>query len=170
MMMRALKLLGLTPVESGTAWNVKLILSDVDSALSKRGEMIGAVLIVGGPEVVPFHLLPNPVDDQDNDVPSDNPYATRDENYFMPEWPVGRLPGGSGDDASLLLAMLRRYTKNHQKNNYPKPWYRRLWHLFIPNHNKAKPDSVIQLQCGGMRPRTFFVRSVSQKLSTVHLH
>lgn len=132
----SLKLLGLTPVESGTAWNVKLILSDVDRALSKRGEMIGAVLIVGGPEVVPFHLLPNPVDDQDNDVPSDNPYATKDENYFMPEWPVGRLPGGSGEDASLLLAMLRRYTKNHQKINYPKPWYRRLWHLFIPNHNK----------------------------------
>ncbi len=132
----SLKILGLTPVESGTAWNVKLMLSDLDSALSKRGEMIGAVLIVGGPEVVPFHLLPNPVDDQDNDVPSDNPYATRDENYFLPEWPIGRLPGGSGDDASLLLAMLRRFAKNHQINNYPKPWYRRLWHLFTPNNKK----------------------------------
>ena len=71
------------------------------------------MLIVGGPEIVPFHCLPNPVDDQDNDVPSDNPYATRDENFFIPEWPVGRLPGGAGNDAHLMLDALRRFQANH---------------------------------------------------------
>ena len=75
--------------------------------------MIGALLIVGGPEIVPFHRLPNPLDDPDIDVPSDNPYATRDENYFIPEWPVGRLPGGSDADPRLLVAALRRISAHH---------------------------------------------------------
>ena len=87
-------------------WSIKLALTDLDVSLGSKGQMIGAVLIVGGPEVVPFHHLPNPVDDTDNDVPSDNPYGTRDENYFIPEWPVGRLPGGCSPDATTLLHSL----------------------------------------------------------------
>jgi len=80
------------PVPHNDPWGLKLALSDLDTELAKRGERIGAVLIVGGPAVVPFHHLPNPVDDDDDDVPSDNPYGTLDENYFILEWPVGRLP------------------------------------------------------------------------------
>jgi hypothetical protein len=38
--------------------------------------MIGALLIIGGSDNVPFHMLPNPTDDSDVNVPSDNPYAT----------------------------------------------------------------------------------------------
>ncbi len=80
------------PVPQKDPWALKLALSDLDTELAKRGERIGAILIVGGPAVVPFHHLPNPVDDDDDDVPSDNPYGTLDENYFILEWPVGRLP------------------------------------------------------------------------------
>ena len=69
--------------------------------------MIGALLIVGGPEVIPFHRLPNPTDDMDREVESDNPYSTLDSNYFVPEWPVGRLPGESGQDAGMLIEQLR---------------------------------------------------------------
>lgn len=123
--------LEMKPIESSTAWNIKLALTDLDQALSKRGEMIGALLIVGGPDVVPFHALPNPVDDQDDDVPSDNPYATRDENYFMPEWPVGRIPGGEGSDPSLLLAVLRRLAAYHLKYRPKQPWYRNFLSWFF---------------------------------------
>ena len=93
--------LGFQAARAGDAWDLKLALVDLDEALAKRGEMIGALLIVGGPEIVPFHCLPNPVDDQDKELASDNPYATRDDNYFIPEWPVGRLPGGRGQRCSL---------------------------------------------------------------------
>ena len=106
--------LGIRPVRSADPWELKLALADLDAALQRQGQMIGALLIVGGAQVVPFHHLPNPVDDQDLDVPSDNPYATRDENYFIPEWPVGRLPGGEGKDASLLLDLLQRITRRYQ--------------------------------------------------------
>lgn len=118
-------------------WSLKLALSDLDASLARRGEMIGAILIVGGPEIVPFHNLPNPVDDPDPEVPSDNPYASRDENYFIPEWPVGRLPGGSGNDPWLLISGLRQIRYAHNGNgNIPSSrfsLFNRLFTWLRPN-------------------------------------
>ena len=107
--------LGINPVIGSDPWQIKLALADLDQALAKRGEMIGALLIVGGPEIVPFHHLPNPTFDNDLDVPSDNPYACIDENYFIPQWPVGRLPGESGNDAGLLLQQIRDLIQQYKK-------------------------------------------------------
>lgn len=105
--------LGLPVSKSIDPWEIKLALVDLDKSLSAKGAMIGAVLIVGGDEVVPFHRLPNPTDDGDTEVFSDNPYSTLDSNYFIPEWPVGRIPGEKGSDASLLLLKLRESTALH---------------------------------------------------------
>jgi hypothetical protein len=99
---------GVQPVDPANAWQVKTLVRGIDGALGKKGETIGALLIVGGHEVIPFHLLPNPTDDDDADVPSDNPYASRDENYFVPEWPIGRIPTPSDSKAKFLLEVLRK--------------------------------------------------------------
>ncbi len=99
---------------------MKLSLADLDQALAKKGGRIGALLIVGGPDVVPFHRLPNPTDDSDEEVLSDNPYSTLDSNYFIPEWPVGRLPGETGTDAGLLLQQIRSAIQYHQRNGKTK--------------------------------------------------
>jgi hypothetical protein len=115
------------PLRSIDPWELKLALVDLDAALARRGERIGALLIVGGPEIVPFHCLPNPVDDQDDDVPTDNPYATRDENYFIPEWPVGRLPGGMGNDAHVILEALNRIRGVHEISLPRSSWIQRLF-------------------------------------------
>ncbi|MDD5368084.1 MAG: C25 family cysteine peptidase [Anaerolineaceae bacterium] len=115
---------GVKPVPYNDPWKIKLTLTDLDAALAKKGEMIGAVLILGGPEIVPFHRLPNPTNDDDPDVASDNPYASLDQNYFIPDWPVGRLPGGSSSDAGLLLASLRRLTAFHIKQSGANSWFR----------------------------------------------
>jgi hypothetical protein len=135
--------LGIRPAKPGDAWSIKLALADLDAILAKRGEMVGAVLIVGGAEIVPFHRLPNPVDDPDVDVLSDNPYGTRDENYFVPEWPVGRLPGGAGDDARLLLGEIKRACNQHMALQRNMAWYRRWWQGLTgwidSNRNKKQP-------------------------------
>jgi hypothetical protein len=123
--------LGLKPARHNDPWSIKLALSDLDQALGKRGERIGALMIVGGPEVVPFHHLPNPVEDIDRDVPSDNPYGTRDENYFVLEWPVGRLPGGSDNDPGNLIKLLNAITVQHQSATRHEPWYRILWNKLL---------------------------------------
>ena len=109
--------MGIKPVFGFDPWQIKLALADLDAALAKQGEMIGSLLIVGGPEIVPFHHLPNPTYDDDLDVPSDNPYGSIDENYFIPQWPVGRLPGESGNDAGLLLQQIREMIYQYKKRS-----------------------------------------------------
>jgi Peptidase family C25 len=111
----------LQPAQPADPWSLKLLLADLDTVLAHKGEMIGALLIVGGPEVVPFHKLPNPVDDDDPEVPSDNPYSTRDENYFIPEWPVGRLPAGVSPDPAPLIKMLTQISETHKKIARARP-------------------------------------------------
>ncbi|MFC2054652.1 hypothetical protein ACFLV7_10230 [Chloroflexota bacterium] len=133
---------GIQPVETVDPWAIKLAIADLDAALAKHGEMIGALLIVGGPDIIPFHNLPNPVDDPDLEVPSDNPYGTRDENYFIPEWPVGRLPGGAGPDISLLYEQLKRIADRHSgQSKYAagrKNWLSRFMKWIISSFSTQK--------------------------------
>ncbi len=107
-------------------WQLKLALADLDQALAKKGQMIGALVIIGGPDVVPHHRLPNPSDDDDAEVPSDNPYATLDSNYFVAEWPVGRIPGEKGSDAGMLLEQIRRMTRYHSQWKVTPAWVKPL--------------------------------------------
>lgn len=118
---------GLRPANAADAWQLKLALVDLEALLRSKNHRIGAVLIVGGPEVVPYHDLPNPVDDDDLIVPSDSPYASQDENYFIPEWPLGRLPGGAGTDPTFLIAALRRVQAAHSGLVPQLNWKQRLW-------------------------------------------
>ncbi len=66
------------PARVNDPWSIKLSLVDLENTLTSIGQRIGAVLIVGGPDIVPFHKLPNPVEDPDDTVLSDNPYSTLD--------------------------------------------------------------------------------------------
>ncbi|MGE5224459.1 MAG: hypothetical protein ACM3PY_18645, partial [Omnitrophica WOR_2 bacterium] len=136
--------LAVKPAKPEDAWSLKLVLSDLDAALGKRGEMIGAVLIVGGPEIVPFHRLPNPLDDVDAEVSSDNPYGTRDENYFIPEWPVGRIPGGAGPDPEPLLKVLSSLAQHQfelaRREPRLKAWFARLIRRFWPSGSRIRPS------------------------------
>ena len=106
-------------------WKLKLSLHELDKLLATRGEKIGALLVVGGNEVVPFHRLPNPTDDVDDEVLSDNPYGSLDNNYFLPSWPIGRIIGEKGQDAGLLIQQLRQILKFHmQPKSMNKVWER----------------------------------------------
>lgn len=135
---------GITPVSAIDPWMIKLALVDLDKNLQNSGERIGTVLIVGSEAVVPFHKLPNPTDDNDAEVPSDNPYGSLDANYFIADWPVGRLPGEDGSDAGLLLTQVRNtilYHENDTRSNsifsqvmsaimfWNKPWIMRFNNL-----------------------------------------
>ncbi len=104
---------GITPVSEVDPWKIKLALIDLDKNLQRTGERIGSVLIAGGEVVVPFHKLPNPTDDSDEEVPSDNPYGSLDSNYFVTDWPVGRLPGEDGSEVGLLLTQIRNVQNYH---------------------------------------------------------
>ena len=103
----------LNPVEPTNAWAIKNLLRDVDRWLTRKGQAINSLAIIGGDDLIPFHRLPNPTDDSDDDIPSDNPYGCIDENYFVPEWAVGRLPSPCGRDAEPLKRLLRNTINAH---------------------------------------------------------
>ena len=125
------RLFELDPISEIDPWKIKLALVDLDKYLGKKGEMIGCVLIVGDHDVIPFHALPNPTDDKDSAVLSDNPYSTLDNNYFVPEWPIGRLPGEAGGDPGLLLKQIRQVIQKHLSLYRRLPW----WQLVINTIN-----------------------------------
>jgi hypothetical protein len=110
----------LKPVNPSNAWDVKMMLQDLDRQLMGKGQAIGSLLIIGGDDLLPFHRLPNPTDDVDDDIPSDNPYGTSDDNYFIPEWPVGRIPSPCGRDPEPLSKMLRNTIAAHQSTGSSK--------------------------------------------------
>jgi len=72
------------------------------------------ILIIGGHETIPFHKLPDPTGD-DLWIYSDNPYASTDEDYFVPERPLGRFPDGMSNDPCLIISQINnsiRYREN----------------------------------------------------------
>lgn len=155
---------GMNAAPFNDAWKLKLALINLDQYLAGKGEMIGAVLIVGGPEVFPFHRLPNPTDDFDDEVPSDNPYASRDENYFVPEWAVGRLPGGKGPDAGLLLAAIRNIAASQAESLQPVPW----WQNYSFFRNTAKiAKAVFRPHSGENRKPSFGYTAAVWKQSSL---
>lgn len=117
---------GITPIDAIDPWKIKLALTDLDKALQKTGERVGCVLIVGGEDVVPLHKLPNPTEDSDVEVKSDNPYGSLDTNYFVADWPVGRLPGEDGNDVGLLLTQIRNTLQYHNDEAAAQTWMNRI--------------------------------------------
>lgn len=94
-------------VDPTNAAAVKGLLDRLDERMEGSGQRLAYVLLIGGHDIIPHHRLPNPVEDHDMDVPSDNPYASRGENYLIPTRAVGRLPHEKGSP-TLLLEQLRR--------------------------------------------------------------
>ena len=105
---------GLNPIKSVNAWQIKLAINDLEALLQRQSKMIGAILIVGGHDIIPFHNLPNPTDDSDKSVLSDNPYSTASGNYLLSEWLVGRLPDEAGADPGLILEQIRQIIDFHK--------------------------------------------------------
>lgn len=74
-------------------------------------------LIIGGDDIVPFFKLDNPTDDEDDFIYSDSPYASRDEEYSIPERIVGRLPDindSEGSDSKFFLSVLDNFIFKHK--------------------------------------------------------
>ncbi len=106
---------GLEPADPANPWKIKVLIEQLDTYLKVRRQEIRYLLIVGGDAIIPFHRLPNPINDQDADVPSDNPYASQDTNYFIPERAIGRLPDGQDEPVTMLLQLIETVIGAHRR-------------------------------------------------------
>ncbi len=97
----------LRPANASKPATIRKLLGEIEVAVGQ----IDHLLLLGGPQVIPWWHLESPVFDVDAEVLSDNPYGCRAEgDYLVPERRVGRMPdaeGASGADASPLLAALQ---------------------------------------------------------------
>jgi tetratricopeptide (TPR) repeat protein len=109
------------PVGEHTAAACKQVIDGVLAFLGSEGRDVDALVIFGGDGIVPFHRLPNPSQDADADVPSDNPYGCGGGSELAPELIVARFPDGGADGGDLLLDHLRRAIDYHHN-----------WHLAGP--------------------------------------
>lgn len=87
---------------------IKQFLDALDQRLREEQLDFHYLLLIGGDDLLPFARLPNPTDDTDETVPSDNLYASRDPTYLIPERAVGRLPDGGQPSPDLLLQLLEQ--------------------------------------------------------------
>ncbi len=85
---------------------IKRFLDELDRRLAQEGLDLHYLLLVGGDDLVPFARLPNPGEDDDEVVPSDNLYASRDPTYLIPERAVGRIPDDGSSNPAFLLEQL----------------------------------------------------------------
>ncbi|MCK4723353.1 MAG: tetratricopeptide repeat protein, partial [Dehalococcoidia bacterium] len=111
----SLALYGLEPVDATDPWQLKTLIDNLDADLAEQGREVRYILIVGGDSIIPFHRLPNPIDDQDMDIPSDNPYASRDANYLIPERAIGRMPDGEGEGIGFLRSLIQMAIAGHRR-------------------------------------------------------
>jgi Peptidase family C25 len=106
--------LGLKPIiVSGPtpAQDEAYAIRDLLTAIEARGQHIDHLLILGGPNIVPFFALDNPVLDVDEVVLSDNPYGVRGSDNLIPDRCVGRMPDAEPADATPLLRALQTAIK-----------------------------------------------------------
>ncbi len=107
--------LGGTAVEDpGDAAQVKAAVDSLADGLTMQGQDLRHVLILGGDDIVPCCRVPNPTDDQDEDIYTDAPYAARNGSSLLPTRAVGRLP--DCDDADAFLRLIAHAAKAHEES------------------------------------------------------
>ncbi len=97
----------LSPIWSTDPVDVKRAIDDLIRAIGHDDTAVDGILIVGGDDIVPSYHAPNPSDDDDSAILTDNPYAVENgDSVFAPRLAIGRLPDGSGGNLGLLLRQI----------------------------------------------------------------
>lgn len=81
-------------------------LERIARALQARGAPVASLLIVGGPRVIPFERVTNPLPDRDGLLPVDCAYGLLDAESYLTNWPVGRLPDAAEPTPRMLVGLL----------------------------------------------------------------
>jgi hypothetical protein len=80
------------------------------------------LLIVGDDEVIPFHRVANPVEDDEPEILTDAPYATRRDDPLLGERSIGRLP--QNGTAALEAAVAHAVEAHRGAGTRRGAWWR----------------------------------------------
>lgn len=114
---KSLKPFGLKPVNPDKPDKIKELIDAIHKKLTSQKKVLEHILIVGGDEIIPFHHVKNPTDDQDTEVLTDNPYASKDADILIPERSLGRIPDCKTPNVSFLINLLNTAIIYHGKKS-----------------------------------------------------
>ncbi len=101
------------------AQQIKNMLDELDRRLGEDDLDFHYLLLIGGDDLLPFARVPNPSEDADKLVPTDNLYASRDPTYIIPERATGRLPDMGAGNTGAFLELLTRATAHRRGDTQP---------------------------------------------------
>ncbi len=94
-------------VDPGT---FRALLNTIDTDSTKAHTF----LLIGGDDIIPFVEVPNPVHDDDGVVLSDIPYASKGDDFLIPQRSIGRIPGSIDGEGDALEQVLERTVHYHE--------------------------------------------------------
>jgi hypothetical protein len=101
------------PVDPNNPTEIKGLIDALDKKFGAN-----YFLIIGGHSIIPFHSISNPCgNDGDKIVYSDSPYASRDEEYLIPERALGRIPDSKASNPDFLIFLLENAAMRHRHSN-----------------------------------------------------
>jgi hypothetical protein len=111
----------LQPVDPENPEKIKELLDNVQKGIEvSYRTTIEYFLLIGGDDIVPFYRIPNPVygpnGDSDKEIYSDNPYASTDDEFLVPERAIGRIPDSNSNDPQFLLDQIENIINCHSHN------------------------------------------------------
>lgn len=104
----AMAALGLGPAHGDDAESIRNAVQGGAEVFRARQVTMDHLLLIGGPDILPYFRLGNPAEDDDEDVASDAPYAIGSRNYFAPGCAIGRMPDGLDGGPGFLLNQIER--------------------------------------------------------------
>lgn len=115
---------GVSPISAITSAEIKRVIDQVDKSLSAGPSPLEAVLLVGGDNVVPFHRVPNPVrdpqqQDPDHQVLTENLYASTDQELLVVQRALGRIPDAAETTPNFLVNVLGQIAALHGPHTAP---------------------------------------------------
>lgn len=120
---KSLKSFGQKPVDPEKPNEIKILIDKIHKKIKAQKKELKHILIIGGDAIIPFHHVKNPVPfdpeqgDPDEEVLTDNPYASTDDDILIPERSLGRMPDSKSADLSLLISQLDTAITYHGKKS-----------------------------------------------------
>jgi len=90
-------------------------IQDLIKKFSETNGELENLLIIGGHDIIPFHEIPDPLNDEDRAIVySDSIYSTIDDDYLLAEWAVGRIPDSKSNNPKFLIVQIKNAINAHQ--------------------------------------------------------
>jgi hypothetical protein len=82
--------------------------------VERDSTVVNTSLIIGGHDIIPLWEVPNPAHDDDLEILGDAAYASRDDDFLVPQRSIGRIPDTADAHDEFFAEVLQKTVQYHQ--------------------------------------------------------